>query len=253
MSTTLLYFSGTGNSAYVASSLARLLDAPAPLAIPTNHVDITPESTVIWVFPVYSWGVPPVVAEAIRSISFSATPGTHYMVCTCGDDTGYTDRQFRSLITARGWKMAGAFSVIMPNTYVTLPGFDVDKTSVASAKLSEAPARISEIAALIESGSSDISMTRGSFPALKSRIIYPWFIRHLMSPSGFHVTDRCTGCGRCIRRCPMSNITAGTNHRHPVWGDNCAFCLACYHICPEHAVEYKKATKGKGQYICPDR
>ena len=34
----------------------------------------------------------------------------------------------------------------------------------------------------------------------------------------------------------------------PVWGADCAMCLACYHHCPEHAVGYGNATKGKGQY-----
>lgn len=34
----------------------------------------------------------------------------------------------------------------------------------------------------------------------------------------------------------------------PVWGDNCTQCLACYHICPVHAVEYGKVTAKKGQY-----
>ncbi|MDE7408274.1 MAG: EFR1 family ferrodoxin [Muribaculaceae bacterium] len=250
MSFNLLCFSGTGNSAYVASSLARILEASTPVRLPAGTVSIAQHATIIWVFPVYSWGVPPVVAEAIRTIQFSDTPGQHYMVCTCGDDTGYTDRQFHKLIEARGWLSAGAFSVIMPNTYVTLPGFDVDSDSVRKHKLAEAPARIRTIASLIAAGSTDISMTRGSFPGLKSRIIYPWFIRHLMSPDGFHCSDSCTGCGRCMRRCPMANITLNAD-RHPVWDKNCAFCLACYHICPEHAIAYRTATARKGQYICP--
>lgn len=40
--------------------------------------------------------------------------------------------------------------------------------------------------------------------------------------------------------------------RRPVWGKNCTACLACYHVCPQHAVQYGKKTKGKGHYFNPD-
>ena len=38
----------------------------------------------------------------------------------------------------------------------------------------------------------------------------------------------------------------------PVWGDNCAMCLSCYHHCPKHAVEYGRQTMMKGQYLFPE-
>jgi len=33
---------------------------------------------------------------------------------------------------------------------------------------------------------------------------------------------------------------------------DCTSCLACYHVCPQHAVQYGKKTKGKGHYFNPD-
>jgi len=40
--------------------------------------------------------------------------------------------------------------------------------------------------------------------------------------------------------------------RKPVWGMDCTSCLACYHVCPQHAVQYGKRTKDKGQYFNPN-
>lgn len=178
----------------------------------------------------------------------------HFAVMTCGDDMGYADRTWRKAIEARGWRGLQAYSVQMPNTYVTLPGFDVDKVAVAQLKVEAAPARLRRIADSIQgSGHEQMPwmLVRGAFPWLKTYVIRPWFLRHAMSPKPFHATDACTGCGRCARACPTQNITMA-DHR-PCWGDNCAFCLRCYHICPHHAVAYGSATRSKGQYLCTMR
>ena len=57
-------------------------------------------------------------------------------------------------------------------------------------------------------------------------------------------------CKRCEKVCPMLNIVmVGWK---PVWGADCTSCLACYHVCPQKAVQYGKATKKKGQYFNPN-
>lgn len=261
----ILYFSGTGNSAAVASHLGRELSLP--LFHLAGDVLLHPESVVlqpqggqvIWVFPVYSWGVPPVVEKFIREIP--ETPALksalHTMVCTCGDDMGLTDKQWRQLMESRGWRVApAAFSVEMPNTYVLLPGFNTDSKALEQRKLDAMPARVAEIARAIRLGLPQRKdyIVRGAFPAFKSRVIRPFFVRHLMSPEPFHCTSACTGCGTCARSCPMENISmvpGEDGHPQPSWARNCALCLRCYHICPHHAVTYGKVTRGKGQYICP--
>ena len=140
----------------------------------------------------------------------------------------------------------------MPNTYVLLPGFDVDSPVVADAKLAAAPARISAIARGIRHRARVDDVIRGSMPWLKSRIVYPLFRRFMMSPRPFRATDSCTSCGLCARECPMGNITIGSDGR-PSWGDDCALCLGCYNRCPSHAVAYGRATAAKGQYHAPRR
>lgn len=248
----ILYFSGTGNSRYVAGELARLLDEESPVAIADVSADDVVSASVdrlIWVFPVYSWGVPPVMAGFMRRVRLAA-PVPCWMVCTCGDDVGLTPLMWRGLVADMGGVPRGAFSVIMPNTYVTLPGFDVDSVQVAGDKLNRAPERIADIAAMIASDNAVVDVVRGRFSWIKSRVIYPWFIRHAMSPRRFASTDACTGCGRCMGQCPMHNIRLDAARR-PMWGQECAFCLRCYHTCPAHAVAYGGATCGKGQYICP--
>lgn len=256
----ILYFSGTGNTRFVARRLAGILCDELLCMEPREKTAarIVTGKRVVWCFPTYSWGVPPVVADFIKNTGLEFDPeARHFMVTTCGDDMGYADRQWRKLIRQRGWISAGAFAIQMPNTYVLMKGFDTDSPDVATKKLAASMRRVEEVGRAIENyapGSPDM-LIRGSFPMIKTSVIYPWFVRHAMSPKPFHATAACVGCGRCATTCPCANITmekeAG-GYRRPQWHDHCALCLRCYHICPQHAVAYGKTTDGKGQYINPD-
>ena len=267
----ILCFSGTGNSMYVARLLSEALGGGSVESLSGERlrkpsefeVDAdSPSEPVVWVFPTYSWGVPPVVADFIREVSFgkNALMARHYMVTTCGDDMGRADRQWRKLLGRRGITGESAYSVQMPNTYVCMKGFDVDSPEVARAKIESARTRVEAIAGSIISRGRDM-LVRGSFAGLKTGVVYPWFVRFAMSPKPFGVTEVCRGCGACAGACPMGNISMvarGEGVCRPEWGDKCAMCLRCYHMCPHGAVSYGSKTHGKGRYTMmmeelPDR
>ncbi|MDE7385531.1 MAG: EFR1 family ferrodoxin [Muribaculaceae bacterium] len=255
----IIYFSGTGNSAAIARAINIHFDA-AIVALEGDlllHPETNPlscdDNIIIWVTPVYSWGLPPVVVNFMKQCHITnAGSARHHLVVTCGDDTGMTATQWRKLMAGREWSAASATSIIMPNTYVLMKGFDTDSPEVEKQKLTAAPEQVDRAIARIESVCNDDEMLRGSFPRIKSYVIYPWFIRHAMSPKPFHATDACISCGKCARNCPMLNITMSATGR-PEWSDACALCLRCYHRCPTHAIAYGTATKGKHQYPGPTK
>jgi len=246
-------FTGTGNSGYVAEELSRLLGEQLYML---EHEALTGfgrrdfnDSRIIWVFPTYSWGVPPVMVGAIKA-SRCVNPGAvHFMVATCGDDAGLIARQWRRLMTAKGYHAAGAYTVIMPNNYTLMKGFDVDPQELMYRKIEDSAARIATIADAIRRSDCDDNVTSGKWAWFKSRVIYPWFIRNAMSPGPFRADHTaCTRCGRCMDDCPCDNIAPG-NDGYPQWSEHCALCLRCYHSCPHHAISYGKATADKGTYL----
>ena len=247
----ILYFSGTGNSRKVAEFLGRLLgERVLPIMELINEgtktLQLQEKESLGFVFPVYSWGPPTVVLKALERLRVSRPSDYVYFICTCGDDTGKTADIFRRAVEKKGWKYGAGFSVVMPNTYVCLPGFDVDSNDLADIKLENMEGRLEVIALCVKARKRMTDCHEGALPRLKSYFIRPLFNRYLTSPKAFRASDACISCGKCAQVCPMHNIRLADGH--PVWGMDCAMCLACYHYCPKHAVEYGCMTKGKRQF-----
>lgn len=245
-------FSGNGNSMYVARQLAERLGEEVT-RIDRSFINNKENwygrsgGRTIWVFPVHCWGMPEPVK--LLMVLMKIKDSRHYMVATCGDDIGMTHRQWRLYAKVHNWDCAAAFSVQMPNTYTPLPGFDVDSPEVAGRKLADAPARIDHIADLIKAGFRGDDIVKGAFPRFKSKILYPLYMKYGIKPDRFNCdTQLCIGCGKCVEACPSENVAIIKGQHY--WGVMCTQCLACYHVCPVHAINYGKSTIRKGQYRC---
>lgn len=240
----IYYFSGTGNSKFAATRLAEILQ--------DECVDITKIDSPIRggesigiIFPVYAWGLPKAVETFILNNmqAFSESSYT-YAVMTCGDDMGYADTILNSLI---GGRLSAAFSLQMPNTYVCLPGFDVDSDSVADRKVESAILQLPKIAEHIKLKEKKTNVVRGAMPWIKSYVLRPLFNTFLVTDRYFKTNSECVKCQRCIRECPLHNIKMNDSGDIEWKHDNCTGCLRCYHLCPHKAIHFGAFTKNKGQ------
>ncbi len=252
----IFYFSGTGNSEAVAKAIAEGVGEKAKLITSVDASGIADDGSD-WglVFPVYSWGVPAPVEEFLSHLpeptvrSLKKRDAFIWVVMTCGDETGNAPAVIERMLGRRGLSAAAIMSVIMPNTYVLLPGFGTDSYELSQSKLNAARERINHIVEALRQHERGVDVVRGSWPRLKTALVYPLFRRWGINPSKWKSNETCVSCGECERRCPMKNISLTDGH--PVWGDNCVSCLACYHYCPVKAIDYGSATKKKGQYHFP--
>lgn len=252
----IYYFSGTRNSRYAAMRLGSLTGDDVrfiPSTDPyTEEIADDTEQTVGFVFPVYAWGVPPIVVDFIRKLPEKMTVRMRekglktWCVATCGDETGMAVEMLRKELGKRGVKLSGAWSLIMPNVYVLLPGFGTDPKDVEKSKLSAAVGRLEHIADLIKNGKWEEDVHLGSWPRVKTAAVYPLFKRWGVDSRKWHTTETCIGCGKCAGACPVANIAMTDGH--PKWGTDCTSCCACYHVCPTQAAQYGKITKGARQY-----
>lgn len=253
----IFYYTGTGNSAYVARELSRMTsDRNSPVFIPdvikNDRLEIDRSKSIGFVFPIYSWGVPPIVISFLHRLPADLFDDKYiWAVCTCGDEAGVAMRRFnKEIYNICGRRADLLMSVIMPNNYVLLPGFNIDTDIVKESKLEEAALRIRKIAAFISEQSTHIyDVQEGSFAALRTALVYPLFKKWGINPRKWHANGNCVNCGKCVDICPNTNITSEDGK--PVWGNNCLSCCACFHVCPFKAINYGKATQNKGQYLFP--
>lgn len=247
----IFYFSGCGNSRFVAENMAERLNETLLFIPEEAHKKTTyhlkQDESLGFVFPVYAWAPPNLVSEFILGLKIVGKPSYTYIVCTYGDECGKTREILTGTMKKIGLVMDAFFGVQMPETYINLPGFKLDTIENEKKKIKAAQQLLPSICSRIENREKDINeMTIGPLPILKSYILKPLFYATLISDKPFKVEENCTGCGTCAKSCSFDNIKL-VNGR-PQWQHSCVGCMSCYHHCPTNSIHFGNATIGKGQY-----
>jgi len=252
----IIWYSGCGNTKMVAGLVARQLSVEtvslADVRREGTEIALDGTDTLGLFFPVYAWSVPRLVRnwlkDAVRRGLLTGRPAYVYAVCTCGDTTGHTRRVLEKDLRALGLRLDAFFAVQMPETYVNLPGFNLDPPERAMQKIAGAKEQAVSIAdAVRQRRCGDFNSLTGPRPWLRTYILSALFYGLLITDRKFTVdVGKCTSCGTCVRHCPLDNIKLADGL--PRWGGNCTNCMACYHGCPAGAIHFGKATVGKGQY-----
>lgn len=248
----IFYFSSTGNSKLLAEKLAHSTNdtAKSIVDIPQTFTEtiLTKTPRLGFVFPTYGWDIPIIVSSFFKKIKKLPVNSTYiYVVVTCGDDVGFIDRKIKKLFRDSNFKIDAFFSICMPNTYVCLPGFDIDKDNVRRKKLSSFKHSLEDIVSNIKNQNHTTNLKRGLFPFTKTYILGFLFKKVLLTDKYFHTTNDCISCKRCLNVCPNHNILFKNNR--PEWQRNCIGCLSCYHHCPTKAIRFGHQTDSKGQYL----
>jgi len=251
----ILYFSGTGNTRWVAQQIAESIGEQLlyiPDLIREDNYQLTLKADERWgiCFPTHGWQPPRIVREFIRKMTFTGVekPRFCWALTTCGDNMGEAMTILNQELEKKGMKAESLFSVIMPESYVCLPFMYTDSEEKEQRKIAQAKQQIPHIIDTIKACRQGVEeLEKGATPRLYSYVIGGYFNKKMITDRKFTVdADVCIKCGKCTNVCPVDNIE-GTP---PVWLHNgkCTSCLACYHYCPVHAINFGNITRKRGQY-----
>jgi ferredoxin len=249
MSTKIFWFSGSGNSLYMAKRIAQALgDAElVPIAGSVGRIEELPRRFGI-VFPVYAWGPPGIVADFMQNLPDGETEYV-FAVATCGGSPGSAMAIAKKMLLGRGITLDAAMTVRMVENYPPMGG--APDSVKQEAILTDAGSEIDGIVASIKDGFHGVSGKNNAFFSLLGRVVYPLFRKNVSRQADKFLSDgKCTSCGVCVKICPVGNISLDEEGR-PVWGDRCEQCFACFHWCPEKSVQFGKKTEDQVRYHHP--
>lgn len=243
----ILYFSGTGNSEYVAKRIGQITgDEVLNLFDRLRSNDLSElhsETPWVVVCPTYAWQMPRIVRDWLEGALLTGSDRIAF-VLTCGGSIAGAGAYAEKLAREKGMSCLGAAAVKMPENYIAM--FNTPDREEALRIVDEAEAVIDQIGKTLRSGGM---LDDAGGEKLQSALLNRAFYRFAIRDGKFTTNGKCTSCGHCTRMCPVENIALEDGI--PVWSGRCIHCMACINLCPFQAIEYGTGTEKKERYRCP--
>jgi len=259
----IFYFSGTGNTWWVANQIAEKLTQSGietkKYSIEAEEISdnkkvqaLIEEATIVgFGYPIFGSDLPLTFNDFIKSLS--KNKGKQAFVFTTmmyfsGDGALVAARKLKM----KGFKVKQATNIRMPNNvklpYPIIRSFPMSSEKGITKLKEKASKKADKLVKKIVEGKrwlqgwDPINVSGGLMQRVPMK-----FIGWAKWARNYYVDmETCTECMLCVEYCPTNNIRF--ENEEFIWGDDCNICLRCYNLCPEDAIQYKEATLNKERY-----
>jgi ferredoxin len=259
-----LYFSGTGNTKYVAELFSRKMNARC-FSIEDNadfSADLKANETIAFCYPIYNSRVPRIMRlfahkhmpdllgkKVIILVTQQAFSGDGARVFTDLFDKGAIN-----VIYAEHFNLQQNMGNIPVWSALFKPGKKTNRRYIRKTEI-----KMNAVCSNIKNG----IVKRRGFSKLSEILGYiqgkPWqkdtgeitparLEKHLMK--GVRIHEGCNACNLCAGICPMKNLVNKAGKMEHL--NNCTVCYRCVNRCPQKAVTVYIHRKPKWQYTGMD-
>ena len=190
----ILYFSGTGNSKYIAERIAAALsDEVLNVGDRIKAGDTSAVNTgrdVIVSMPTYAWRIPRVASDWLEKTELIGAERI-WFVMNCGDQIGNAAKYNRQIAEQKNLEYMGTAQIIMPENYIAMFGVQDDEEARAIVRKSEPD--IDRAIACIQEGKSFPAPRGNLYDKLMSSTVNPIFYKLFVKADAFRAGDDCTG------------------------------------------------------------
>ena len=244
------YFSGTGNSFYLAAAARALAEkAGFSAELKPLSVKIRPSGDMLFFFsPVHGF-VPP--WEVMKGLLFLPRSGGKKAAVIMARGALKLGRVYvpglegvglylqALILWLKGYGVCGVKALDMPSNWILVhsPVKEADAALIRE----RASAELRVFCDKVLSGEKVFG---GFVQFLLGLVLLPvsfgylFYGRFMLGQLNFY-TGKCVSCGLCAQKCPTGSLVmrpAGEVER-PYWKLSCASCMRCINICPYHAIE----------------
>ncbi len=233
------YFSGCGNTAWVAQKTIETLtdighevvllhsfEEELPAELPRTDVDI-------FLAPIYFGGIPSFVVDKIKKLPITGDKKALFWA-VAGKFSGIGRRFGTFVLKDRGYDVLTTHTILMPDTFLPLKISQIsddEKRQVykrAEQQIKDGLETLTHLKAY--RAENVITATLSClmyFP-------YLYYIRFVLA-NCFVSTSSCVHCGKCERNCPCKVISLPNGR--PKWHKGCTGCFRCVNTCPVAAID----------------
>ncbi|PIG99989.1 EFR1 family ferrodoxin [Clostridium combesii] len=241
----LFYFSGTGNTKWVAD---RIEDKLCKLDNNIHKVNIEnlDDDVLIKIHnydfiiigtPIYAEMGPKLIQDFVNNIPKVKEKIKCILYSTQGGNSGCETESMHKILCNKGYDVVIKVNIKMINNYYFSVGKKPDEAEMANI-LRDAEKKVDLVVDKFSKGEvylENISKSRlflGKIASKGFNKFLPKLSNNLKS------TEHCIKCGMCVRNCPKGNIVF--ENGGVVFHSNCILCLRCIYICPSNAIVYKE-------------
>lgn len=259
----IYYFSGTGNSLYVAKELQKRI--PQVELIPIVNLlrkdAIETHAEIVgFVFPLHGMTLPIPVKKFLEKVSLKSSQ-YNFAVATRGGTKCFAFKKIDRILKKRA-HLDSHFCLNMSSNDPKFQVYDIPTNETIAKMESQIEHQIDLIKEVIlnrlENRGTDLKFIAPSGFVLERLVLLGMFIaEHTHIKDYFRSDAKCNGCGVCTVVCPSQKIKIVD--QKPIWQNNklCYMCYACLNFCPQQSVQIsskwfmKSYTEKNGRYSHP--